>query len=58
MAQNVFLGTPGLAKIGENFELSKDRSVCTRFATFLKTISEFHKPFLKIFIFGGILGPL
>ena len=33
MAQNVFLGIHGLAKIGEKFELSKHRSVCTRFAT-------------------------
>ena len=59
MAQNVFLGIPGLAKIGENFELSKDRSVCTRFATIFNPISEFHNHFSKFSFlghFGAILG--
>ena len=53
------LGIPGLAKIGENFELSKDRSVCTRFATIFNPISEFHNHFSKFSFlghFGAILG--
>ena len=59
MAQNVFWGILGQAKIGENFELSKDRSVCTRFATIFNPISEFHNHFSKFTFwgqFGAILG--